>query len=214
MSEQGQWMNDEQIAAQYRDFRVTETKRWSKDSGGMQIEFPNYEDRWDNFMRYDDGRIAFDQWYPPEVYAKLCEKAREVLAVPLPLCRACNKPMAEGQGYEHPGCALEIPKSYYGYKVGDYVTLKVSLMDEESNCVAAGTVMRIHRMAPKIEVSRAAVSTDPERYDLRYYFAVLVEPGSGERAYPKTRTHFVALRAPTKDELTQALRTLEAKIIL
>ena len=72
-------LNDEEIEAQYRDVKITETKRWGQDSGGMQIEFPNYEDRWDNFIRYDDGTIAFDHWYPSEVFHTLVAKAREVL---------------------------------------------------------------------------------------------------------------------------------------
>ena len=74
------YLSDEQIAAQYADFKVVGFKydhnTYSEGFGGViEIEFPKagHEDfdnyKCDNFIVYDDEckRIAFDNWYPEEV---------------------------------------------------------------------------------------------------------------------------------------------------
>ena len=73
------YLSDRQILATYRDHKITETKMWSSKSGGMQIEFPHRESVWDNFIQYADGKIAFDQWYPDEVYMRLVETAQDMV---------------------------------------------------------------------------------------------------------------------------------------
>lgn len=78
------YMSDEDIASQYENFKVTEIKveplRHSDGwSGGIEIEFPNADDIdfdsvvYDNFIAYDakGEKIAFDRWYPDEVYYQL-----------------------------------------------------------------------------------------------------------------------------------------------
>ena len=52
---------------------------YSSISGGIQIEFPYRESRYDNFIQYDNGRIAFDLWYPSETYLKLVEIAQSMI---------------------------------------------------------------------------------------------------------------------------------------
>lgn len=92
------YLSDEKIKAQYEGFRaeITEIHQGWKDSysGTIEIEFPNADHPdfnssiVDNFISYDrDGsRIAFDNWFPEEVYKKLCEmirhKANEVFGKP------------------------------------------------------------------------------------------------------------------------------------
>lgn len=73
------YLFDSEIAASYRNHKITEAKMWGFKSGGMQIELPFNEDRWDNFIQYEDGLIAFDQWYPDEVYMKLVETAQDMI---------------------------------------------------------------------------------------------------------------------------------------
>lgn len=84
------YLSDAQIAAQYDDFKVVGFKydhnRYGEGfSGVIEIEFPKatHEDfddyKCDNFIAYDDEckRIAFDNWYPEEVYYNLCMYIRK-----------------------------------------------------------------------------------------------------------------------------------------
>ena len=78
------YLSDSQIAAQYEGFKVTESSceklRFSDGfSGYLCIDFPNAnhpdfnESVCDNWIQYGfNGKIAFDNWYPEEVYNKLC----------------------------------------------------------------------------------------------------------------------------------------------
>jgi hypothetical protein len=83
-------LTDALIEAQYEGFKVVGFKydhnRYSEGfSGVIEIEFPNatHEDfdnyKCDNFIAYDDDckRIAFDNWYPEEVYYNLCMYIRK-----------------------------------------------------------------------------------------------------------------------------------------
>jgi len=76
-------MSDVQIAAQYSDFKILSLNVEEKDTyftGCVEIEFPNADNttfdgyKCDNFIGYDKTgeRIAFDNWYPDEVYYNLC----------------------------------------------------------------------------------------------------------------------------------------------
>lgn len=84
------FLSDEQIAAQYAGFKVTESSceklRYSDGfTGYLCIDFPNADHPdfngyvCDNWISYDsDGKqIAFDNWYPDDVNKLFCEKIRE-----------------------------------------------------------------------------------------------------------------------------------------
>lgn len=80
---QARYLSDAEISASYDDFEVTEVQLWdNRTSGGMQVELPHGESRWDNFIRYDDGRIAFEHWYPEPVYMALADIATAAIAMP------------------------------------------------------------------------------------------------------------------------------------
>lgn len=64
------YLSDEDIESRYKDFIIREFS-CNKSSGYIEILFPHYEDKIDNFMVYDDGKIAFDYWYPSEIADKL-----------------------------------------------------------------------------------------------------------------------------------------------
>lgn len=83
-------LTDALIEAQYEGFKVVGFKydrnRYSEGfSGTIEIEFPNayHEDfddyKCDNFIAYDNEckRIAFDNWYPEDVYNNLCMYIRK-----------------------------------------------------------------------------------------------------------------------------------------
>ena len=82
------YMSDADIAAQYSDFEVTslsvEKSEFGGYSGCIEVLFPNADEIdfdssvCDNFIIYDDEakRIAFDNWYPDEVYYNLCYMIR------------------------------------------------------------------------------------------------------------------------------------------
>ncbi len=83
------YLSDERIAEQYQDFKITSFSYEQSELGGytgvIELEFPNvdHEDfdstKIDNFIVYDDDceRIAFDNWYPNDVYKELCEYIRK-----------------------------------------------------------------------------------------------------------------------------------------
>lgn len=70
---------DSEIEAEYRDFDITDCQMYSGCTGGFQIEFPHRESIYENFIQYDNGQIAFDNWYPQEVVMRLREKASEMI---------------------------------------------------------------------------------------------------------------------------------------
>jgi hypothetical protein len=71
--EEYRYLSDEEIESGYKDFKIREFKMWSDAEGMLDIEFPNGEDKVDNFIIYEDGRIAFDHWYPSEIYSQLVD---------------------------------------------------------------------------------------------------------------------------------------------
>ncbi len=84
------YLTDEQIAAQYADFEVVGCEydhcRYGEGfSGTIEVDFPkaDHEDfdshKCDNFIAYDNEckHIAFDYWYPNEVYHSLCTYIRK-----------------------------------------------------------------------------------------------------------------------------------------
>lgn len=86
------YLSDQQIAAQYEGFKIThlsfdeplhDGQEWF--GGTVEIDFPNATHPdfdsviVDNFISYEKegNRIAFDHWFPEEVYYNLCHKIRK-----------------------------------------------------------------------------------------------------------------------------------------
>lgn len=69
--DEAQYLNDEEIEAGYNDFSIRQIKFYSDSSGFLDIVFPHGEDKVDNFIIYDNNHVAFDNWYPENVYFKL-----------------------------------------------------------------------------------------------------------------------------------------------
>lgn len=83
-------LSDAQIKAQYKDFsvnhisaeRLKHSDGWS---GTIELEFPNANHPdfdssvIDVFIAYDEElrKIAFDRWYPEEIYDSICEQIRD-----------------------------------------------------------------------------------------------------------------------------------------
>lgn len=70
------YLTDEEIEQSYENFTIRETKFYSKTSGFLDIVFPQRESVCDNFIIYENGKIAFDNWYPERVYFALCTHIR------------------------------------------------------------------------------------------------------------------------------------------
>ena len=84
----GKLLSDAKIHAQYENFRIeniTIEERNDYFVGTIEVAFPNanhpdFDDSvCDNWISYDsDGkRIAFDNWYPEDIYLKLCDAIRK-----------------------------------------------------------------------------------------------------------------------------------------
>lgn len=74
------YQTDEEIEDGYRDWKISDEFEWSesKQSGWIILERPYIEgcddcetEKMDNFIIYDDGRVAFDNWYPEFLYTKM-----------------------------------------------------------------------------------------------------------------------------------------------
>ena len=86
--EELRYMSDADIAAQYSNFEVNSLSVEKSEFGGyigcVEVEFTLADEIdfdslvCDNFIIYDDEakKIAFDNWYPGEVYSKLCDIIR------------------------------------------------------------------------------------------------------------------------------------------
>lgn len=82
------YMSDDDIHSQYEGFRITyldvDRNRLNGFNGTIEIEFPNADEIdfdgnvVDNFIVYDKNasQIAFDRWYPSDVYNRLCSAIR------------------------------------------------------------------------------------------------------------------------------------------
>lgn len=81
-------LSDEKIHSQYDGFRIVGISIEERDNyfvGTIDVSFPNatHEDfddeKIDNFISYDsEGReIAFDYWYPEDVYLAFCDAIRK-----------------------------------------------------------------------------------------------------------------------------------------
>ena len=87
------YMSDDDIAAQYDDFKVTalsvEPNRYGEGwYGVIELEFPNADDidfnssLVENYFAYDKAgnKIAFDHWYPDAVCEILKDMIRQEIA--------------------------------------------------------------------------------------------------------------------------------------
>lgn len=80
IKEDDRYLTDDEIEDSYRDWTINkkEFKMHSDRSGDIVLERP-YDPNCDecetekveNFIIYDNGRIAFDNWYPEFLYAKM-----------------------------------------------------------------------------------------------------------------------------------------------
>ena len=77
--ENDEYLSDEDIDSQYNDFVVTNISQQSNSSGYITIEFPNAEhpdfdsEKTTGYIIYDDGTVAFDDWFPEHVYNELVQ---------------------------------------------------------------------------------------------------------------------------------------------
>lgn len=68
------YMSDADIEKSYDNFKINSFELTpGKSSGYIEIDFPNREGIVDNFIVYDTGKVAFENWYPDKVYFKLVE---------------------------------------------------------------------------------------------------------------------------------------------
>lgn len=71
-NEEGRYLSDEEIEQSYRDYDISHFDvNPSGFSGGIQIDFKDREGIFDNWIRYDSGKIAFEHWFPENVYLDL-----------------------------------------------------------------------------------------------------------------------------------------------
>lgn len=75
-------VSDDEIEARYDDWTIDEEQfEWSTPNSGWIVLTRPYDEncdecdteKSDNFIIYDDGRIAFDNWYPESLYNKLVD---------------------------------------------------------------------------------------------------------------------------------------------
>lgn len=77
-----QYKSDDDIKSEFNNFKITSIEvKPSGDSGYINIEFPEggehvgggTDEVSDSWIIYDNGRVAFDNWYPEEVYNELVD---------------------------------------------------------------------------------------------------------------------------------------------
>ena len=81
------YKNDKDIAKEFEGLKITRVELATKCSGYITVEFPNGEDHvgggatevFDHFINYNDGRVAFDNWYPDNVYDKLVVAVNKII---------------------------------------------------------------------------------------------------------------------------------------
>ena len=134
-----EYMSDEDIAKQYSDFEVINIdRRPSGQSGWIEISFPNADDiDFDSsmitgFIIYDNGKVAFDDWFPNEVAEKLAKIVKE----------ECSKPLNEDtlRDIVHPVQAVSIDAidriiKKYGYDITDVIDISEQDGKHEYNCM-------------------------------------------------------------------------------
>jgi len=63
-SDEEKYLSDEDIEKSYQDYTISDFDiKSSGYSGGMMINFKNREPKFENWIKYDSGKIAFDNWY-------------------------------------------------------------------------------------------------------------------------------------------------------
>ena len=78
------FMSDEDINNQYSNFKILDISKEGNKSGYIEVEFPNADDSdYDSYVNtgyiiYDDGTVAFDKWFPEEVYNDLVDAVKNV----------------------------------------------------------------------------------------------------------------------------------------
>ena len=78
------FMSDEDINNQYSNFKILDISKEGNKSGYIEVEFPNADDSdYDSYVNtgyiiYDNGTVAFDKWFPEEVYNNLVDAVKNV----------------------------------------------------------------------------------------------------------------------------------------
>jgi len=67
------WASDEAIENTYSDFHI---ESFNREERSVEISFGDRETIVDHYIIYDDGRIAFDHWFPEFLYFELCRLIR------------------------------------------------------------------------------------------------------------------------------------------
>lgn len=89
----------------------------------------------------------------------------------------------------------DVAETHYGFRVGDTVTARVQLADENGATVQAGTALRIVAIAPKVRyTAKHLITSEPERYDSKVYFVNLVRAGQTSFLANRFREHFVTIK--------------------
>ena len=75
------YKSDAAIAAEFDGFTILGITSFGDSSGRINIEFPNADEHVGGgtnqvntgYIIYDNGVIAFDDWFPEDVYHTLCK---------------------------------------------------------------------------------------------------------------------------------------------
>lgn len=86
------YKSDEDIKKEFNDFTIQDIDFKSDSSGWITIEFPEAgehvgggtDEVVDKFIIYDNGKIAFENWYPDDVYHALVDALLEYRDRPQP----------------------------------------------------------------------------------------------------------------------------------
>jgi len=99
----GRYKSDEDIASEFSGMVINEIQvKPSLSSGWIQLSFPEGGEHvgggssevTDHWVKYDNGQIAFDNWYPTEIsnqLIKAIEQEIQEIRLDITECAVCNK---------------------------------------------------------------------------------------------------------------------------
>jgi len=172
---EGRYTSDEDIASEFEGFKIVKIE--PKGLGGwINLEFPaggehvggGTDELTDHYIIYDDGKIAFDNWYPDEVYNELVAEIRKVHPTKKEASR--NKRAMDDDGYPEQTEAEQIAESFVNgniswvrKQIGDSIKLyeEVRQALPESSLESFQRLMGTDREASL--GSRTAAEADPKK---------------------------------------------------
>jgi len=88
------YKSDKDIEKEFEDFEILDIDFATDSSGWIEIKFPNAEEHVgggadeivDRFIIYNNGKIAFENWYPDDIYNQLVKAIQEEQNSPRPNC--------------------------------------------------------------------------------------------------------------------------------